>query len=149
MSVDQLDSAFYILTLLVLPFWILMLLAPMWEVSIRIVRSYWPFVPIACAYVLIVLPQIATVLPQVLHPSPREQLAYFATPAGYLAIYSHALALDLFVGRWVYLDAYRSRRSPWLVSPLLLVVMLLGPLGLLLYLGIRGNPARSDLRGSK
>jgi hypothetical protein len=148
MSVD-LDLAFYILTLLTLPFWILMILAPKWEWSIRIVRSYWPVVPIGCAYALVVLPQIASVAPQLLRPDPFAQLAYLGTPDGHLAIYSHALALDLFVGRWVYLDAYRTRRSPWIVSPVLFLVMMLGPLGLLLYLGIRGNPTRSDSRTSK
>jgi hypothetical protein len=49
----------------------------------------------------------------------------------------HFLAFDLFVGRWVYLDARERGLSPWLVSPVLVLVLMVGPLGLATYLGLR------------
>ncbi len=137
MSEDLLWPLFQFLALLILPFWVLILFLPKWGVSHRVLQSSWSVVPIAAAYAAFVIPQITTVLPHVLSPDPHEQAAYFATPAGFLLISAHAVALDLFVGRWVYLDGYAAGRSPWLMSPILFVVMMLGPLGLLLYLAIR------------
>jgi uncharacterized membrane protein len=90
------------------------------------------------------LPQLSTVLPQVLSPDPHEQAAYFATAAGYAVISAHVVALDLFAGRWVYLDGYALGRSPWIMSPILFVVMMLGPLGLLLYLAVRARTPRDE-----
>ncbi|MEX1368657.1 MAG: abscisic acid-deficient protein Aba4 family protein [Nannocystaceae bacterium] len=51
----------------------------------------------------------------------------------------HFLAFDLFVGRWVLLDARERGLSSWLVSPTLVTVLMFGPLGLLLYLGLRAT----------
>jgi hypothetical protein len=139
----HLSLAFHVLTALILPLWILMLLLPRWELSVRILRSPWSVAPIALAYAAVVLPQIGTVLAHVLAPDPASQAAYFGTAAGYLAISAHVLALDLFAGRWAYLDGYAAGRSPWIMSPVLFLVMLLGPLGVLLYLAIRVRAARA------
>jgi hypothetical protein len=47
------------------------------------------------------------------------------------------IAFDLFVGRWAWLDS-RERGVPSLVmAPLLVLTILLGPLGLAAYLGVR------------
>lgn len=145
-SADRLDLAFPFLILLILPFWILMIFFPKWERSVRILRSPWPVVPVALAYVAVILPQIGTVLRLVLAPDPGAQSVYFGTAGGYLAISAHVLALDLFAGRWVYLDGYAARRSPWIMSPVLFVVMLLGPLGLLLHLAVRTWTPRTTPR---
>ena len=142
----RLDVAFQILTLLILPLWILMIFFPRWQISVLILRSPWSIVPIALAYAAVIAPQLATVLSLVLVPESRAQAEYYGSAAGYLAITAHVLALDLFAGRWVYLDGYMARRSPWLMSPVLFAVMMLAPLGLLLYLAIRARPPRARAR---
>ena len=142
----RVEIAFHALTLLILPLWILMIFLPKWEVSVRILRSPWSVAPIALAYVAVIAPQLATLLPLVLDPQPGAQMAYLATPGGYLAIWAHVLALDLFAGRWVYLDGYTAGRSPWVMSPVLFCVMLLAPLGLLLHLALRAQAVRTRER---
>ncbi|MCA9946741.1 MAG: DUF4281 domain-containing protein, partial [Anaerolineales bacterium] len=42
-----------------------------------------------------------------------------------------------FVGRWVYLDGRANNISAWFISPILFFVLMLGPLGFLLYLVVR------------
>lgn len=143
---SSLDPAFQVLALLILPFWILMLFLPRWGISIRILRSPWSLAPIVLAYAVVVLPQLGTVLSLVLGSDPGAQAAYYGTAAGYLAISAHVFALDLFAGRWAYLDGYAAGRSPWLMSPVLFVVMMLGPLGVLLYLAIRVRDTRARAR---
>ena len=50
---------------------------------------------------------------------------------------AHFLAFDLFVGRWEYLDARERQLTHWLLAPCLFLTLMLGPLGLLAYLGAR------------
>ncbi len=71
-------------------------------------------------------------------------LTLLSTPAGTTIAWVRFLAFDLFAGRWVYLDSRERGLSPWLVSPLLLVVLLLAPAGLLLYLFVRTLSSRSQ-----
>jgi hypothetical protein len=67
------------------------------------------------------------------------------SPEGATVAWVHFLAFDLFVGRWIYLDA-RTRELPWwATSPLLFLTLMLGPIGLLAYLLVRTRTA--SLRG--
>ena len=50
---------------------------------------------------------------------------------------------DLFAGRWVYLDSRTSQFSAWWVSPLLALILMFGPLGLLTYLIARTLVSRA------
>ncbi len=54
-----------------------------------------------------------------------------------LAGWVHYLTFDLFIGAWEVRDARRLRINHLLVVPCLLFTFLLGPVGLLLYLGLR------------
>jgi hypothetical protein len=67
------------------------------------------------------------------------------SPEGATIAWVHFLAFDLFVGRWIYLDA-RNRELPWwATSPLLFLTLMLGPIGLLAYLLVRARTAlRAD-----
>lgn len=133
--------------LLVAPFWLLMILLPTWRVSERVLRSPWVVAPAALLYAVLVLPRLVPVLAAVGNPDLAGVMALLATPAGTTVAWVHFLAFDLFVGRWVYLDSRARGLSPLLVSPLLLVVLMLGPLGLALYLAVRGLSARAGLPG--
>ncbi len=64
----------------------------------------------------------------------------FASPGNLLAGWVHYLAFDLFIGRWVVDDALsRGLQGParLLLVPCLLLIFLFGPVGLLLYFGLR------------
>ena len=143
MSDASLEAAFHLLVVLILPQWMLMLLAPGRSLTHRMLASPWSVVPPAMAYAVIVLPQLGELLPLLLRPTPDALADYFSHPGGFMAIWSHAIALDLFVGRWVYLDAYAARRSAWVMTPTLLMVLMLAPLGLLLYLTLRAAHSRA------
>ena len=117
--------------LLVAPFWLLMIAAPGWRVTRNVVGSVWIVVPAALLYLVLVVPDAPGVLRVVASPDLATIAALLATPAGATIAWVHFLAFDLFVGRWVYLDA-RSRSMPaWLSAPLLLLTLMLGPTGLI------------------
>jgi hypothetical protein len=131
------DTVFSAANLTVLPFWFLMIALPRWGVTARLVSSAWIFVAPIAVYAALVVPGLASVLPVVARPELDPVRALLGSPLGATAAWAHFLAFDLFVGRWIYLDARGRGLSAWIVSPILLATLLLGPLGLLAYLGAR------------
>lgn len=119
------------------PFWALMILAPRWSVTARVVGSPLIVVPVLAAYALLVLPALGEVLPAVASPTLDGVRALLGTPDGAAAAWAHMVGFDLFVGRWMWLDC-RKRGVPALVmAPVLLLTILLGPIGLAVHLGLR------------
>jgi hypothetical protein len=131
--------AFELSNLAVLPFWALMILAPKARLTARAVASPWILLPPLAVYAWAVLPALSQVLPIVARPELDSVANLLGQPLGALAGWAHFLAFDLFVGRFIVLDA-RERALPWFVlSPILLATLLLGPLGLLAYLVVRAD----------
>jgi hypothetical protein len=130
------DTIFQLSNLLVMPFWLLMILLPHWRWTQRIMASLWTIVPAALLYAILVLPDFFGLLGELASPTLGSIATLLGTPAGATIGWVHFLAFDLFVGRWAYLDSRTHGFSAWLVSPILFFVLLFGPLGLLLYLGL-------------
>ena len=119
------------------PFWALMILLPGWSWTRRIIASPLIVLPVVLIYLLLVVPAFGEVLPAVASPTLGGIRELLGTAGGAAAAWAHLLAFDLFVGRWSWLDS-RTRGVPALVmSPVLLLTILLGPLGLLVYLLVR------------
>jgi hypothetical protein len=128
---------------LALPFWALMILAPSWSVTRRVIASPLIVVPPLLVYALAVLPALGVVLPAVASPTLAGVAGLLATPLGAAAGWAHFIGFDLFVGRWIYLDA-RERSVPHLITaPVLVLTILLGPLGMLAHLVVRAVRQRS------
>ncbi|MGW4940194.1 ABA4-like family protein [Actinoplanes sp. NPDC004185] len=127
------------------PFWALMILLPGWSWTRRIIASPLIVLPVVVIYALLVIPAFGEVLPAVASPTLGGVRELLGTADGAAAAWAHMLAFDLFVGRWAWLDS-RTRGVPALImSPVLLLTILLGPLGLLVYLLVRARyrPAES------
>jgi hypothetical protein len=125
---------FSVTFLLAAPFWALMILAPRWSWTRRIVGSPLIVVPPAVIYALVVVPRLNEVLPVLVSPSLPGMRALLATASGAAAAWAHFIAFDLFVGRWMYLDSRIRDVHPLAMAPLLVLTILLAPLGLLAYL---------------
>ena len=125
--------------LFVAPFWLLMIVLPGWRVTRRVIASPWIAVPAAVLYLALVLPGLPGVLGAVSSPSLEVIAPLLGTPEGATVAWVHFLAFDLFVGRWIYLDARARGIMPWVTSPLLLLTLVLGPTGLLGHLLVRGR----------
>jgi hypothetical protein len=121
------------------PFWALMILLPRWSWTRRIVGSPLIVLPAVVIYALLVIPAFGDVLPAVASPTLGGIRDLLGTADGAAAAWAHMIAFDLFVGRWAWLDS-RERGVPALVmSPILVLTILLGPLGLLVYLVVRSR----------
>jgi hypothetical protein len=73
--------------------------------------------------------------------------ALFANDGGVVLGWTHYLAFDLFIGQWIAKDADHKDFSRLAQSPVLLLTLFAGPIGLLIWLGIRERRARAAARG--
>ncbi|OZM75045.1 hypothetical protein CFN78_02365 [Amycolatopsis antarctica] len=119
------------------PFWALMILAPGWTWTRRVLASPWVATLPLAVYLLVALPEFGTLWEVVSAPDLETLRTFLGTPAGAAAIWAHLISFDLFVGRWMYLDARRTGTHPLLMAPILVLTILLSPLGLLTYLLLR------------
>ncbi|OJF13434.1 ABA4-like family protein [Couchioplanes caeruleus] len=119
------------------PFWALMILLPGWSWTRRIVASPLIVLPVVVVYAILVLPALGEVLPAVAAPALDGIRTLLGTADGAAAAWAHMIAFDLFAGRWAWLDGTRRGVPSWLLSPLLVLTILLGPLGLGGYLLVR------------
>ena len=120
--------------------WLALILAPRWRWTQAISSAA---IPIVIAIVYLVL--IARYMPGATggFGSLADVAALFGTPGLLLAGWVHYLAFDLFIGSWEVRDASKHRLPHLLVVPCLLLTFMLGPIGLLVYLLLRGWRARS------
>lgn len=72
--------------------------------------------------------------------------ALFATDAGIVIGWTHYLAFDLFIGQWIAKDADHKGFSRLAQAPVLLLTLLAGPIGLLVWLVMRERRARAVAR---
>lgn len=120
----------------VIPFWLLLVAAPRWNWTQRLVHA-----PVV---LLLLTPIYAYMLFGYAVP-PKDmnfQTLYgvmvgFSAPHIVVAAWIHLLVFDLFVGAWEVRDAQRRDVPHWLVIPCLLATLMIGPVGLLLYVLIR------------
>jgi hypothetical protein len=122
---------------LAVPFWALMVLAPGWSVTRRVISSPLIAVPVLLVYVLALLPQLAPYWAAMTGPALPVLAGLLGTPLGATAIWAHLIGYDLLVGRWMYLDSRERGVHPLVMAPVLVLTVLLSPLGLLAYLLLR------------
>lgn len=129
------DSLFVIANLLVLPGWILLILAPRWRWSATLVAPV--IVPSLLGITYVAL--LATNWPAAGGVSRLDEvMLLFGSKNLVLAGWLHYLAFDLFIGSWQVRDAARIGLNHLAVVPCLLLTLLLGPTGLICYFALRG-----------
>jgi hypothetical protein len=72
--------------------------------------------------------------------------ALFQSDGGVVLGWTHYLAFDLFIGQWIAKDADHKGFSRITQAPVLLLTLLAGPVGLLIWLIIRERRARAAAR---
>ncbi len=128
----DLENIFQVANLVVLPFWALMVLLPNWSVTGRIMQSYIPFAALASLYVYLFVTLDGGILEAFSDPQLElTSLAGMFANAHVMALgWVHFLVMDLFVGRWIYLQGQEkgifTRHS-------LAFCLFAGPFGLLIH----------------
>ncbi|MFT5571600.1 MAG: hypothetical protein ACI9FR_000519 [Cryomorphaceae bacterium] len=136
------ETLFTLCGRLVLPAWLLLIVAPKWAWTSKLISHAWIPALLAIAYIYCMIAA---------QPSPagggfgslQEVMILFTSPYLALAGWIHYLAFDLFIGAWQVRDAQRRGVNHFAVIPCLILTFLAGPVGLLLYFIVRFVTART------
>ena len=132
------EFLFQIATNLVLPGWLLLIVAPRWRLTRWVVGSGALPLLLAGFYAACIgWHYLGASAGQGGFGSLAEVAALFQDPWALLAGWVHYLCFDLAVGAWASRDARRRGVPHWLLIPALLLTFLFGPVGFLLYHAIR------------
>ncbi len=133
------ETLYMVINLSVMPAWLLMALAPRAAVTQAVVHS--GLYPLALGVFYIVTLSMNMFFGMGAEGGSFNSAAgvsqLFSHPLGILVGWSHYLVFDLFVGSWEARDAQRRGVPHWMVVPSLFFTLMFGPVGLLLYLGLR------------
>jgi hypothetical protein len=132
----HLELAYSISNIVLAPAWLLLIFAPHWRWTERIVHRIW--VPLLyCLAVTLIL---------IIKPASSEGaniasltgfMRLLSDPTTALMVWIQLVIWDLFIGAWMARDARRYGIHPgWMIAPMI-IVYIFGPPGLLLYLALR------------
>lgn len=120
--------------------WLPLVFLPRWRPAAGIVCPVIAVGLLSIAYALLIVPMIGAGEGD--FSSLAGVQALFGNDRLLLAGWLHYLAFDLFIGSWEVRDARRNGVHHLLVIPCLFFTFMLGPVGLLMYLGIRAVKMR-------
>lgn len=139
------DTMYLLLNFGVLPFWALLIFAPVLKITDTLVHSVAMPLLLGVTYAWL----LATAL---WGPVEAPDGAGFATLDALLKLFStkqalvagwaHYIVFDLFVGAWIARDAQRVGLNHFALIPCLILTLLVGPIGLVTYLMVRGLTGR-------
>lgn len=139
------DILFQIINWSVVPAWALLIVAPNWTWTRRVVHA--AYIPLAFGIFYGACLAAAVFFGQRAEGASFFSVAgisaAFSHPVGVLVGWSHYLVFDLFIGSWIARDAGRCGASRALVIPALIVTLWAGPLGLLVYLAGRSATGKA------
>ncbi len=131
------ETLFSLVNFGVVPAWLLLVAAPRWRWTDRLVHSALPAALLVPVYVWMIFLD---------EPGPEGASFFtlagvmniFTTPRTVIGCWIHYLIFDLFVGAWEARDAHRERIPQVLVAPVLVLTLAFGPVGFAAYLLLRG-----------
>jgi hypothetical protein len=132
---NTLSTIFSVLNFAVLPLWLGLFFLPRKRYILSAIDVF--AVIAAVVYTLVLIPGMAEVLPILVNPTLASVQGLLGAPRGAFAGWTHFLIFDLWVGRWISEDAHARHYSRLWVTPVLLLTLLFGPMGLLVYLLVR------------
>lgn len=131
-----LEALFQAASYAVLPFWLLLIAAPRWRWTQRLVHGPVVLLLLAPIYGYMLLGYAPTPEGTTLRTLFGVMIG-FTAPHLVLAGWIHYLIFDLFIGAWQTRDAARRGIAHLWVILCLLATLMAGPLGLLLYVVVR------------
>jgi hypothetical protein len=133
------EALFRVVSTAIVPGWLLLILAPRARITERVVWSGLYSLLFAAAYLALIVLFFPGA--QGGFGSLAEVEALFRNPYLLLAGWIHYLAFDLFVGAWEARDAAERRVPHILMIPCLLLTFFFGPIGFIVYFGVRALAA--------
>lgn len=126
--------------------WLLMIVAPRWIVTKRLVLSgIYPLL-LGLVYLTLIVLYFGEADGNFGSLQGVSQL--FENPIALTAGWIHYLAFDMFIGAWEVNDSVKHGISHFLVIPCLILTFMFGPIGLLLYFAVRAVKTKKVIHES-
>ena len=129
-----------------MPGWLLLIFLPRWKYSASVISAVVIPTLLALLYAWLSLVHLNSTDGG--FGSLAEVRLLFSNDFLLLAGWIHYLAFDLFIGSWEIRDSQKQGIHHFAVIPCLILTFLLGPVGLLCYLAIRGGWKKAWVLGS-
>ncbi len=139
------DDLYLALNYGVMPFWALIIFLPFLKITDTLVHSVFAPIVLGVTYTWLLANVMGGVvqMPEGAGFASLDALMLtFSTKEAVVAGWAHYIVFDLFVGAWIARDAQRVGISPFIVAPALLLTFVVGPIGLLSYVMLRGISGR-------
>lgn len=93
----------------VIPFWIMIVLFPNWEISRKVMKSSLLFLPLIMIFLYLLSQSVTPESASNLFFVPLENIVLFFRGEEIISLtWVQLLTLDLFVGRWIYWEGQRT-----------------------------------------
>ena len=126
--------------------WLLMIVAPRWVVTKRLVLS--GIYPLLLGLVYLALIVLFSGEAEGNFGSLQGVSQLFENPFALTAGWIHYLAFDMFIGAWEVNDSVKHGISHFLIIPCLILTFMFGPIGLLLYFAVRAVKTKKVIHES-
>ena len=139
------DQMYLALNYGVMPFWALIILLPMLKITDTLVHSVFAPIVLGVTYAWLLANVMSGVIPMpdgAGFASLDALMKTFSVKEAVVAGWAHYIVFDLFVGAWIARDAQRVGLNQFVVALPLLLTFVVGPIGLLAYLMLRGLTGR-------
>lgn len=114
--------------------WLLLLVAPKWGFTQKMLETKWPILILAVAYLSLLLIDLFTATNSSIDFMSLTSIkAAFGRDEVMLIGWIHYLAFDLFVGMWELKDGQQRGVAHYWLVPCLILTLMYGPVGFLLY----------------
>ena len=128
-------EVFSIANMMAMPMWILLILLPKWKVT-RFLIDY-KIIPLALSLFNVYYVAISIQAGGMDFGSLASVMELFTKEHAVMAGWVHYLAFDLLVGMWMVNQNRTLRIHQILLAPCLFFTFMLGPVGFLLFMGMR------------
>jgi hypothetical protein len=125
------ETIFSIVNTLALVSWIILLVAPRWKFTQKIIISGAIPMLLSAAYLAIIVATFGKADGG--FDSLANVMKLFTNEWAVLSGWIHYLVFDMLVGSWEVKDSQEKGISHWFVIPCLIFTFLLGPIGFLMY----------------
>lgn len=128
----NINLAFDIANLFVLPFWALMIFLPNWGVTKKVMSSFLPIIVLVGFYIFFFANSLDGESAQALSNPDLPTIAkFFSEESAAATGWAHFLVMDVFVGRWVY---WQGQEKGIFTVHSIILCLFAGPIGLLSHL---------------
>jgi hypothetical protein len=125
------ETIFSLANTLALVSWIILIVAPRWKFTHKVIISGAIPLILSIAYLLLIVVFFGSA--EGGFDTLANVMKLFTNEWAALGGWIHYLAFDLFVGCWEVKDSQKRGISHWFVVPCLVLTFLLGPIGFLIY----------------